>query len=98
MNASIVDEIYAIIDEHAKKIGIQEVPVAFRLAAPPVLVATVYENRSVTPSQNSETTVTPEINKTQRDENYPAKSIPSFELLGGMITVFCVWLFRKKVR
>ncbi len=87
---SLIDEIYVIIDKEAKKRGIQEVPVEFTLDSLPQLDV-------IPSSQNGETTTTPQINKTaQRDENSAEKSTPSFGLVGGMISVFCVWLFRRK--
>lgn len=86
----LLDEIYGLVDEEAKKRGIQEVPVEFTLGSLPQLDL-------ISSSQNGETTTTPQINKTaQRNENSAEKSTPGFGLLGGMISVFCVWLFRRK--
>lgn len=90
---TLMDEIYVIIDKEAKKRGIQEIPVEFTLDSLPQLL-------DVTPpSQNGETTTTSQINKTtsaQRNENSAEKSVPGFGLLGGLITLLCVWLFRRK--
>ncbi|MCZ7400218.1 MAG: hypothetical protein O8C62_11200 [Candidatus Methanoperedens sp.] len=87
VNASLVDEIYGIIDKEAKTIGIQEVPVAFKLAAPPILTMTVYENRSVTPPQNRNTSQAGEA---------PNKSVSGFELFGGLVSILLVWLFVRQ--
>ncbi|MCZ7400219.1 MAG: S1 family peptidase [Candidatus Methanoperedens sp.] len=44
VNASLVDEIYAIIDKQAIKIGIQEVPVEFKVSGPPKLTLAGYQD------------------------------------------------------
>jgi len=45
IETSQVDEIYAIVDKHAQKTGIQEVPVAFKLESFPQLELTGYDAR-----------------------------------------------------
>lgn len=89
---TLIDEIYAIIDEEAKKMGIQEVPVEFTYSFLPQF--------DVKPSsQNGETTTTSNINKTtsaQRNEISTEKSVSGFGLWGGLISMFSWWLFRKK--
>ena len=85
---TLMDEIYAIIDKEAKKRGIQEVPVEFTLGSLPQL--------DLISTQTGETTTTPRINKTaQRDESSPEKSTPDFGLFGGLISMFCGWLYYR---
>lgn len=64
----LLDEIYRIIDEEAKKSEIRDVPVKFVLGdfARPALQDAV------------------------------SSSVPGFGLVGGLITLLCVWLFRRR--
>ena len=92
VNASLVNDIYGIIDKEAKVGGIQEVPVAFSLEDMPQLDSLVLNNSNMDalkPENN-----TPPVNKAMGD--VADKSIPGFGLLGGLITLFCVWLFRGR--
>jgi hypothetical protein len=77
----IMDEIYEIIDEEAKKIGIHEVPVVFFEGEfvrtdPGLLVEDSDDARS--PADDID------------------ESVPGFGLLGGVIAFLCGWLFRRK--
>lgn len=44
IDTSLVDEVYTTIDRQAKKIGVQNVPVVFRVSGPPRLTLTGYED------------------------------------------------------
>ena len=77
---SLLDEIYGIIDEEAKKKGIYEVPVRFVLGdlyQPDILV------------EDSEDDVPP-------SDETSSKSVPGFGLLGVLISFAGGWLFRRK--
>ena len=76
----LLDEIYGIIDEEAKKNGIYEVPVRFVLGdlyQPDILV------------EDSEDDVPP-------SDKTSSKSVPGFGLLGVLISFAGGWLFRRK--
>jgi len=76
----LLDEIYGIIDEEAKKNGIYEVPVRFVLGdlyQPDILV------------EDSEDCVPP-------SDETSSKSVPGFGLLGVLISFAGGWLFRRK--
>ncbi len=90
VNASLVDKIYGIIDKEAKTQGIQEVPVAFKLAAPPILTTTVYENRSV--SQNRNTSQAGEATSIPT----ATPKIPAFEALSAISALLVAILVRKR--
>jgi hypothetical protein len=76
----IMDEIYEIIDEEAKKIGIHEVPVVFFkgefVRTDPLIEDS---NDAIPPSDETS-----------------SESVPGFGLLGGLISFFGGWLFRRK--
>ena len=76
----LLDELYGIIDEEAKKNGFYEVPVRFvfgSLIQPDILV------------EDSE-------DETPPPEETSSKSVPGFGLLGGLIAVLCGWIFIRK--
>jgi len=76
----LLDEIYGILDEEAKKNGIYEVPVRFVLGdlyQPDILV------------EESEEDVPP-------SDETSSKSVPGFGLLGVLISFAGGWLFRRK--
>ncbi|KAF5431667.1 hypothetical protein C5S36_10055 [Candidatus Methanophagaceae archaeon] len=76
----LLDEIYGIIDEEAKKNGIYEVPVRFVLGdlyQPDILVEDSTDD--VPPSDETS-----------------SKSVPGFGLLGVLISFAGGWLFRRK--
>lgn len=77
---SLLNEIYGIVDEEAKKRGIHEVPVRFVLGdiVDPAIL-TEDSNKNTSPSDGPSD-----------------KSVPSFGLLGGLIALLCVWLFRRE--
>jgi len=77
----LLDEIYAIIDEEAKKNGIHEVPVMFikgGLISDDVLLVEDSNDETPPPDETS------------------GESVPGFGLLGGLISFFGGWLFRRK--
>lgn len=89
---TLMDEIYVIIDNEAKKRGIQEVPVEFTLGSLPQLDV-------MSSSQNGEIITTPQINKTnsiQPDESSKEKSVPFPELPDVLIVLFTGWLFIRQ--
>ena len=78
----IMDEIYGIIDEEAKKIGIHEVPVVFFkgefVRLDPGLLVEDSNDDAALPNEVSD------------------EAVPGFGLLGGLISFFGGWLFRRK--
>lgn len=78
---SLLDEIYGIIDEEAKKRGIHEVPVRFVLGdmVRPLLIAAKDSNKAVL-----------------LGEVVSNKSVPGFVLLGGLISLLSIWLLRRR--
>ena len=76
----LLDELYGIIDEEAKKNVFYEVPVRFvfgDLYQPDILVEDS-EDEAPPPDETS------------------SKSVPGFGLLGGLVALFRGWLFRGK--
>jgi hypothetical protein len=78
----LLDEIYAIIDEEAKKNGIHEVPVMFIKEG--LIIA---DDGLLVEDSNNET---PPLDETS------GESVPGFKLLGGLIAFFGGWLFMRK--
>jgi parallel beta-helix repeat protein len=78
----IMDEIYGIIDEEAKKIGIHEVPVVFFkgefVRLDPGLLIEDSNDDAALPGETSD------------------EAVPGFGLLGVLISFFGGWLFRRK--
>ena len=78
----IMDEIYGIIDEEAKKIGIHEVPVVFFkgefVRLDPGLLVEDSNDDATLPGETSD------------------EAVPGFGLLGVLISFFGGWLFRRK--
>ncbi|KAB2947519.1 MAG: hypothetical protein MPEBLZ_03111 [Candidatus Methanoperedens nitroreducens] len=83
----LLDEIYGLVDEEAKKRGIHEVPVRF------VLGEIIHPASTGNPNKS---TLQPENKSMPPSNNASRKSVPSFGLLGGLITLLYVWLFRRK--
>ena len=77
----IMDEIYGIIDEEAKKIGIHEVPVVFFkgefVRLDPGLLIEDSNDDAALPGETSD------------------EAVPGFGLLGVLISFFGGWLFRR---
>ena len=77
----IIDEIYEIIDEEAKKIGIHEVPVVFFegefVRLDPGLLIEDSNDDAALPGETSD------------------EAVPGFGLLGVLISFFGGWLFRR---
>lgn len=93
-----LDEIYGMIDKEAKKIGIYEVPVRFVLGDIVQPDLHVGESNKETPSTQEGPTKDMQKNKEPTPSNKElGKSVPSFGLLGGLITMFGGWLFRRKL-
>jgi hypothetical protein len=89
VNKKLLDEIYGKIDEEAKQAGIEEVPVIFVFGdiVRTDLPATVKDSNNSAPAQE---------NKGTPIGDASGKSVPGFGLLGGLITLLYVWLFRRK--
>ncbi len=94
VNASLVNEIYGIIDKEAKAIGVQEVPVVFSLDDMPRLDSLVTNNSNKDTHKPENITTSPPVNKAIGDAS--SKTIPGFGLLGGLMILFCIWLFRRR--
>ena len=78
----IMDEIYEIIDDEAKKISIHDVPVVFfegEFVRPdPGLLVEDSNDDAALPDETSD------------------EVVPGFGLLGGLIAFLCGWLFKRK--
>ncbi|NJD76965.1 MAG: hypothetical protein FIB08_07710 [Candidatus Methanoperedens sp.] len=88
----LLDEIYGLIDEEAKKRGIHDVPVMFFLGSvQPLVGMTVGTSNKDPPLLENKTTPMPTIPKEVSN-----KPVQGFGLSYGLITLLCVWLFRRR--
>jgi parallel beta-helix repeat protein len=76
----IMDEIYEILDYEAKKIGISDVPVVF------------FEGEFVQPDPGLLVEDSDDVMSPADDLD---ESVPGFGLLGGLVSFFGGWLFRR---
>ncbi len=97
VNASIVNEIYGIIDKEAKVKSIQEVPVVFSLEDMPRLDALVRNNSNKDIPKHENSTITPSANKdTPPIGDAPGKSVSGFEAILALgILSFTIYMKRK---
>ena len=88
----LLDEIYGVFDEEAKKMDIHEVPVRFILedfAQPDILVVDEDSNEEMPQDEISNKNIS-------NPGKASGKSVPGFGLMGGLISSLSVWLFRKR--
>ena len=89
----LMDEIYGIIDEEAKKKDIQEVPLRFVLGdfiQPDILLVDEDPNEEMPlPDELSNKNIS-------NSDKASSKPVPDFGLLGVLIFFFGGWLFRRK--
>ncbi len=85
----LLDEIYGIIDEEAKKRGIHEVPVRF------VLGDTPQPSNLIDEASNNGTPL-PNYRNTSPPNETLSKSVPGFGLFGGLIAILSALLFIRK--
>ncbi len=95
VNASIVNEIYGVIDKEAKTKNIQEVPVVFSLEEIPRLDSRARNNSNTNIPKPENSTATPLVNKAIGDA--PRKSIPGFEAIPALgILSFIIYMMKRK--
>ncbi|MCZ7392840.1 MAG: hypothetical protein ABOK23_00670 [Candidatus Methanoperedens sp.] len=98
VNASLVNEIYGIIDKEAKEVSIQEVPVAFSLGDMPQLDLLVLNNSNKDMSKPENSTITPSVNKnTPPIGEARGKAVPGFEAILALgILSFTIYMMKRK--
>lgn len=84
----LIDEIYGIIDEEAKKRGIHEVPVRFELGTLTPASLTADSSKSTPPPGN----------KSIPPDKTSGKPVLGFGLLSVLISIFSVWIIIRKVQ
>lgn len=85
---SLLNEIYGIIDEEAKKRGIHEVPVRF-------VLGDIVDPAILTEDSNNNTPST-DNKKITSTYGLPYNSVSGFGLFGGLIVLLCVWLYYRQ--
>jgi len=86
----LLDEIYGLFDEEAKKRGIYEVPVRF------ILEDFVQPDVEIVGSNEDVPAPDETGNAVPSSDNTTGKSVPGLGLLEGLVSLFSGWLFRRK--
>lgn len=90
VNKTLLDEIYGLFDDEAKKKGIQEVPVRFVLEDFVQLDVEVEDsNKDIPASDETDNDVLP-------PDNTSSNSIPGLGLPGGLISLLVGWALIKR--
>lgn len=90
VNKTLLDEIYGLFDDEAKKKSIQEVPVRFVLEDFVQLDVEVEDSNKDMPASGETDNEVPPA------DNTSSKSVPGFGLLGGLILLLVGWALIKR--